>query len=519
MWTPIDPSLFTCTRPAPSPPPLPPFQSIMETSEELFWVGSSVNYTCRDDQMTPLGVRYFTLTCTASGWIPPLDPEFTCLNICTTGVPDVEFTTNNKTEYAYWGTVIQFVADDGFLFPDYTTVKWTECLNGNWTLPQIPSARDDLPALPPAPAGSNITTPPPFFIGSTVNYTCQGDMRFPNGEVYTTSTLTETGWTQLDPTFVCLNVCLEEPHYIYGAITYNYTGVSVWGSAIEYRCNGMFHGGNSTLLNYCLPGGNWSLFYVPYCIAFGGNGLSSYSGTGSWGGRYAVSMSGGDSGIGGGGYGSIGNSASGYGGSGYGSVGGSSGGHPFVIVHQKKGGGGGGYGSGESDYDGRGYGNGGRGGGGGGYGIGGGDYGGGGYGNGIRERKAAALCKACSILAPIALLWSLLPLLGFGFVTVMATTTGGKRRRRDVSADVVDEKLKEFSHVQEYVQNLDLETDINLQDIVSKSLSCSGMMNDGNHCLEHLSCSFGDVTYKHVPRERAAIGVIMQTIMENKRHR
>ncbi|XP_066978850.1 uncharacterized protein [Macrobrachium rosenbergii] len=230
---------------------------------------------------------------------------------------------------------------------------------------------------------------------------------------------------------------------------------------------------------------------------YGGADLSSYGGTGSGGGGgYGVSISGGGNGIGGGGYGGSSNGATRYGGGGYSGGGGVGGGHPVVIVHQTKGGGGGGYGSG-----------------GGGYGSG----GGGGHGKGAG--KAAALCTACSILAPIALLGSLLPLLGFGFVTVMTTTTGGKRRRRDISSDLVNEKLKEFSQVQEYVQeNLDLEADMNLQeDIISKYLSCSGMMDDGNHCLEHLACSLSDVTYSHVPTERAAISVIMHTIMENHR--
>ncbi|XP_064086164.1 uncharacterized protein LOC135201217 [Macrobrachium nipponense] len=211
-----------------------------------------------------------------------------------------------------------------------------------------------------------------------------------------------------------------------------------------------------------------------------------------------VSIAGGGNGIGGGGYGGGGNGGTtGYGRGGYSGGGGGGRGHPVVIVHQTKGGGGGGYGSG-----------------GGGYGGG----GGGGHG-GKGAGKAAALCTACSILAPIALLGSLLPLLGFGFVTVMTTTTGGKRRRRDISSDVVNEKLKEFSQVQEYVQeNLDLEADMNLQeDIISKYLSCSGMMDDENHCLEHLACSLSDVTYSHVSTERAAISVIMHTIMENHR--
>ncbi|XP_066978998.1 uncharacterized protein [Macrobrachium rosenbergii] len=269
LWTPIDLNSFVCRKPATSPPPLTPFQATLVTSEATFWDGSTVNYTCRDDQMSPLGVRHFTVTFGTAGWTPEIDPLFVCLNICLTEVPDAQFTTNNKTQYAYWGTLVEFVADSGYLFPDYTTVQWTECSNGNWTIPQISPAKNDLPPVPTPPPGSFIATAPPYPIGSSVNYTCPGDMRFPNGKVYTTVNRTETGWTQLDPTFVCLNVCLEEPFYVYGNITYNYTGMVTWGSAIEYRCNGQFHGGNTTLINYCQDGGTWSLFYLPYCISSG----------------------------------------------------------------------------------------------------------------------------------------------------------------------------------------------------------------------------------------------------------
>ncbi|KAK7067177.1 hypothetical protein SK128_005152 [Halocaridina rubra] len=122
----------------------------------------------------------------------------------------------------------------------------------------------------------------------------------------------------------------------------------------------------------------------------------------------------------------------------------------------------------------------------------------------------------CAIALPLALLASVFNLIssGFGFVTV---TTGTGRRRRDVNEEFVDEKLREFSQVQEFVhESLDLGMEFNLQeDIVAKYLTCSGMMEEGNHCLEHLACSYSDPTYKHSPAEKTAISVIIHTILEN----
>ncbi|XP_037775477.1 thread biopolymer filament subunit gamma-like [Penaeus monodon] len=199
---------------------------------------------------------------------------------------------------------------------------------------------------------------------------------------------------------------------------------------------------------------------------------------------------GGGGSFGGGGYSSGGGGGTGYGGSGSSGGGGGSGGHPVVIVHQTKGGGGGGYS-----------------GGGGGYGGGGGGYGGGGGGG------SNAACTICAALAPLALLSSILPLLSFGFVTVST----GKRRRREVPDEVVNEKLREFSQVQEYVhENFDVEAENSMQeDIVAKYLSCAGMVEDDNHCLEHLACSLTDPKYNHPHAEKAAISAILHTIMGN----
>ncbi|XP_047482926.1 thread biopolymer filament subunit gamma-like [Penaeus chinensis] len=188
----------------------------------------------------------------------------------------------------------------------------------------------------------------------------------------------------------------------------------------------------------------------------------------------------------------------GYGGSGGGGGGGGSGyggGGSFSSGGYGTGGGGGGTGYGGSGSSGGGGGSGGH-------------PGGGGGGGG----KNAA-CTICAALAPLALLSSILPLLSFGFVTVST----GKRRRREVPDEVVNEKLREFSQVQEYVhENFDVEAENNMQeDIVAKYLSCAGMTHDDNHCLEHLACSLTDPTYNHPHAEKAAISAILHTIMGN----
>ncbi|XP_042227393.1 complement factor H-related protein 4-like [Homarus americanus] len=78
-WTTADPDILQCRSPAPAPPPPTPYGATLESKDANFWVHSIINYTCREDQMSPTGVRYFIIECRPIGWTL-LDPEFACHN-------------------------------------------------------------------------------------------------------------------------------------------------------------------------------------------------------------------------------------------------------------------------------------------------------------------------------------------------------------------------------------------------------------------------------------------------------
>ncbi|XP_037792006.1 uncharacterized protein LOC119587330 [Penaeus monodon] len=124
----------------PIPPPDALFGATLE-QEPPYWVGSVANYTCPDGQMSPHGDTYTSVVANETAW-SVLDPEFGCYNACQAPPAVPLHAWANETDAWIWGTEITYVCPgefDGGGF-NYTTV----CVEGNWTLFDLPYCKDEL---------------------------------------------------------------------------------------------------------------------------------------------------------------------------------------------------------------------------------------------------------------------------------------------------------------------------------------------------------------------------------------
>ncbi|XP_069159478.1 sushi, von Willebrand factor type A, EGF and pentraxin domain-containing protein 1 [Procambarus clarkii] len=150
-WTAIDQSIFLCREAATQPPPTLPAGAALpgqnsSTSSAYnttqYWKGSTINVTCEPGKISPSGLNYTSTTFNGSAW-SPLDPAFTCL----------------------------------------------------------PVAED---APPPLPSGAMLAGPPaPFWVGQTLNYTCQAGTLPTTNQTYVSTTYNGTAWSPIDPKFIC----------------------------------------------------------------------------------------------------------------------------------------------------------------------------------------------------------------------------------------------------------------------------------------------------------------------------
>ncbi|CAL4082439.1 unnamed protein product, partial [Meganyctiphanes norvegica] len=126
-------------------------------------------------------------------------------------------------------------------------------------------------------------------------------------------------------------------------------------------------------------------------------------------------------------------------------------------------------------------------------------------------------CALCSILAPLALLSSVIPLFGFGAITVMTGMTGGRKKRDTHEQALLDASISEVSALEEYVHTDSIKHQLQVKDdIVAKYLSCSGMITPNNQCLEQLACQASDDSHHFTRPENAAIHIVLKSILNNE---
>ncbi|KAK7067252.1 hypothetical protein SK128_020017 [Halocaridina rubra] len=182
-------------------------------------LGDTVNYTCETGKLTNSGADTIVLTFTENGWTG-MDPTFICYNATTTFPPLPNVTQGLVGNFSgpappfYVSTNINYTCPENTATKNgevYTTLTFTEygwesldpnfvCLEVNFLPPVLP---------PEAYVGGYLFgDDPPFHIGYVVNYTCLNGYQSTkkNGSTiitFTTLTLSENGWSPLDPEFEC----------------------------------------------------------------------------------------------------------------------------------------------------------------------------------------------------------------------------------------------------------------------------------------------------------------------------
>ncbi|KAK7080154.1 hypothetical protein SK128_012688 [Halocaridina rubra] len=184
-WTATEPGELSCIPgvldPPPSPSPASIAASILESPPYLG--GGNLTYVCDGDKLSPNGTNSTQITFNVSGW-SSIDPEFVCYNV-------------------------------------------------SYTLPVI-NVTEGLLGTVAGPA-------PPYFVSSTVNYTCPEGTMSTDGETVTLIPFTPDGWAPLDPSFVCLEGTFMPPVLPAAAFMGGYLIGAVppfpMGSVLEYTCS------------------------------------------------------------------------------------------------------------------------------------------------------------------------------------------------------------------------------------------------------------------------------------------
>ncbi|KAK8744038.1 hypothetical protein OTU49_000977, partial [Cherax quadricarinatus] len=112
--------------------------------------------------------------------------------------------------------------------------------NGTWSTPPpgyLVCRTVAVTAPPAAPLGAVMTGAPPYWVGTSLNYTCIPPQSTLTGATYATVTYLQGGWTTLDPTFTCHNVCLSSPPSPPAGVIANLSNdIAEYGMMVTYTC-------------------------------------------------------------------------------------------------------------------------------------------------------------------------------------------------------------------------------------------------------------------------------------------
>ncbi|XP_042856219.1 sushi, von Willebrand factor type A, EGF and pentraxin domain-containing protein 1-like [Penaeus japonicus] len=190
MYTNLQRIIYTCNR----------------TGEVFGNRNSSISVTCQED----------------GNWTSVLPSSFSCKILCTGDPPQAPVNSSSDWDglaRAVDTEVVYTCNDSSQLFGNMNSSISVICQeDGNWisVLPSLFECRTPAPASaspPSLPEGANVVgnASQVYWIGSTITFECEKGMVTPQGTVNTTITMTEMGWSELDPDFKCYPVCAEDP--------------------------------------------------------------------------------------------------------------------------------------------------------------------------------------------------------------------------------------------------------------------------------------------------------------------
>ncbi|XP_068211928.1 uncharacterized protein [Palaemon carinicauda] len=260
-----------------APPEVAPGSNVVQSDFVSNNVGAVLVYNCLDGYFIPptelgkMPENQTSVTCMQNNtWVPADIPS--CSKLCLDDPVSVSPPTNSS-----WngidreiGTEVVLSCPNEHYFPDMNQTLIITCgEDGLWTAYSSDSVQCRIPApgVPPqAPEGTvleqNQTN---FFVGDFLNFTCEPPQMSASGTTYVTVQSTNEGWTELDPSFVCHNVCLGAPPTPPEGVTSNYTGVPIWGTWVNYVCQGTFIGHPVDSFLVTCESGTWSHSKLPFC--------------------------------------------------------------------------------------------------------------------------------------------------------------------------------------------------------------------------------------------------------------
>ncbi|ROT81329.1 putative complement factor H-related protein 4 isoform X2 [Penaeus vannamei] len=215
LWTNSSTALFMAPLNA-SLPTMPAGASVALDPDRTYEIGSTVGVFCEEGRMTPRGTANTTITLTVDGW-SELDPNFTCLVACSGDppAPPADATRDwGEEAVPLEGTEVTYnCSSPDQLFGNFNSSVSVTCKrDGNWSAvpPEDFLCRTPAPpdaALPPTPEGAVlvVNASDDSWVGSSTTYECEDGMT-PQGTINTTITMTEEGWSELDPEFACYPV-------------------------------------------------------------------------------------------------------------------------------------------------------------------------------------------------------------------------------------------------------------------------------------------------------------------------
>ncbi|KAK3876613.1 hypothetical protein Pcinc_018623 [Petrolisthes cinctipes] len=192
--TQVNSSSLECRILALDDPPFPE-GSVYDGTPAPYWKGDILNYTCPPHLLSPSGTNHTSVLFNGTDWVMD-DPEFRCLNVCSSEVPPSppRVGMNLTGEILVEGVIAMYTCPVGFL--NHTNTFNVTCGDAGW----IPAS------LPPCPMCS--TSPPRSQggwkeyngmdgFGAIAFYHCP--YGFPDGRTIVNSTCEESGnWTVTD---------------------------------------------------------------------------------------------------------------------------------------------------------------------------------------------------------------------------------------------------------------------------------------------------------------------------------
>ncbi|ROT81332.1 putative complement receptor type 2-like [Penaeus vannamei] len=238
-------------------------------------VGTEVTYTCNaTGELFGNLNESLSVICSENGnWSSVSSSVFSCDTRCTDDPPEPpDNATYNWDGFASAvGTEVVYTCNDSTQFFGNLNVSIavTCQADGSWTSlpPPLFACRTLAPAtatLPPLPEGVEMVgnVSHVYWIGSTITFECEKGTETPQGTTNTTITMTEAGWSELDPDFECYPVCTDDPPEPHANADRDWDGSGrLAGTEITYTCKDaekVFGNLNGTARVLCEADGNWT---------------------------------------------------------------------------------------------------------------------------------------------------------------------------------------------------------------------------------------------------------------------